>query len=304
MRWNEIINEKANPTPSKFWMVFNMSRDDEENTAKQLADQTMHGVKGISASRVIVSNFLSTSGNACLVMDSKRVIEDNHLEMIDYTDPNYLCGNDMSAIYRLLNKKNDGGIGRYGLMQVLLGYAFSFLKKQDQYRHYYLHYHGLDSWAADIYKKDDVVINTPEEFCDYAYKIVIEAAEGQRMRDMVETTPQEMTEAAMFALSYVGKTYEDESEWMVRGDSLVIPSGSSLLLLAAKDVMAQFEEWKSGAFDPPSWKRWRFEQLDHAYEMIQKYDLKSVYRIRFIDEDHFSKINSAAKARRYERNRT
>lgn len=305
MRWNEIITEKANPEPSKFWMVFNLiAHDQNEDAAKQLAAQTLTGVRGISASREIVSSMFSTTGNTTLMMDADQVMRANHLEMVDYSDPDYLCRGDMDALYRLLNKGREPR-GRFGLMQNLLMRAYRFLKQELEHKVHYIEYYGMESRVADVYKADGVTINTPDELCRYVYETTMKVAADPKVgvADLIEMTQQDVTHAVYSMLAYIGKTYEDESEWMVRGEALSIPSGSTLLILTDKAIMAKFDEWKAGTFKVAPWENWKFERLDHARELIQKYDLESVYQIRFIDEMHFSKINSAARERRFERRR-
>lgn len=305
MRWNEIVTEKANPEPSKFWMVFNLVRHDQsEDAAEQLAKQTLTGVRGISASREIVSSMFSTTGNTALMMDANQVMRSNHLEMVDYTDPDYLCRGDMDALYRLLNKGREPR-GRYGLMQNILMRVYRFLKQELDSKVYYIEYYGMESRVASVYKDDGVTINNPDELCRYVYETTMKVAAEPKVgvADLIEMTQQDVTHAVYQTLQYLGATYEDESEWMVRGDSLTIPSGSTLLILTDKAMMAKFDEWKAGTFKVAPWEEWKFERLDHTRELIQKYDLQSVYQIRFIDEMHFSKINSAARERRFERRR-
>lgn len=305
MRWKDIITEKANPEPTKFWMVFNLVRHDQsEDAAEQLAKQTLTGVRGISASREIVSSMFSTTGNTALMMDADQVMRSNHLEMVDYNDPDYLCRGDMDALYRLLNKDREPR-GRYGLMQNLLMRVYQFLKKELDAKVYYIEYYGMESRVASIYKDDGVTLNTPDELCRYVYETTMKVAAEPKVgvADLIEMTQQDVTQAVYSALQYLGATYEDESEWMVRGDSLTIPSGSTLLILTDKAIQAKFAEWKAGTYNVAAWEEWRFQRLDHAYDLIQKYRLDSVYQIRFIDEMHFSKINSAARERRFARRR-
>lgn len=297
MRWNEIT-EAANPNPKKFWLVLRIGSDHDEETAPQLANGTLTGLKGISASREIVGDFLHTSGNACLVMNPEKVLSDNDLEMIDYHDPEYLLSRNMKTMHRLFNKKMD----KYGTQQVLQNIFGEFAKYIRDLKHPEYHtydYYGFPSKLS--YAHNGETIRSVDALVSFFEKAFNEVKNKERLYDM-DISSDIIKSGLIYSVLRTAQWYESESEWIVNSETFNVPFGSILLIIKPDFVEQYYDAWKSGEFDA-SWNpnRWRLISFDYIMDQIKKYDLDQKYKIRFISEEKFASVIPTTKNRRREK---
>lgn len=278
-------------TPKKFWMVFNMPNlveldEHDAATLDQLKDGVLHGVKGISGSREIMMEWFGTR-NAVLVMGSDQLIAENDIEKIHYDDPDYLCANNMKALYRLWDKRNN----HQGFMQNLAGYTF---KKLSHDQNYWLSYYGLESWAGDTWKgMARPQINSFDDLVRIFPMVLVKATEHLKYKSDQERIVKliqeiDFAEPLREALTFVGKIYSSEDEWMLHNEQLIIPQ-KSMLLIAIEPVT--FGEVLRGEIDKTSMeyqiKKYRYERAEGLLENIKKYKLAQRYTIKFIDREKF-----------------
>lgn len=307
----------AAPTPRKFWLVFDLPHsnraydrqraDEHVKTLQGISQGHLVGVRGISASREIITGFLAVARNAALVMDGSEVMRINDLERIAYEDPHYLVANNMSALYRIWQKSQDGW-GHQGMMQNLMEYVIRCLKALDLRLYNDLKYYGFQTKVGDVWKEHaeaGQTISTLDQLRDFIIAAIHEAA-GKKGRwtdhlsDMFEDMKPEIIDQAIEkALSTVAHVYNDEGEWIVRSPQFRIPEGSTLLIVVHKEDLNRFDEWKrNGEPEQFGFLQDRMETLDQLLNTIHEYDLEKRYRIRFVDAHQFNTVRASVLDRR------
>lgn len=287
------MTEEVNPSPKKFWLVFDIN-DRNRDVGGSLSRLELAGVRGISGDRRIMGEFFHVSGNACLVMDPMEVMAENDIEMIDYDDPRYLCRNNMAALYRLWDKNPSHEGDRIGMMQNLLREVFRSLP----------HKNFMDSYnylwkVSHAYGQDFPTLNTPEEVSLYIKEAVESLFVEHRYNGTL--TINDVQSALRKSFNAISETFSSEAEWLVTSPKLRIPAQSTLLILAGKNIVEKFNQWKDGAYVPEQWENWQFERFEKILKTIKTHNLKDLYRIRFVDEMTYASSIAKAQSRRRER---
>lgn len=299
MRWNEIT-EAANPNPKKFWLVLRIGGGHDEDTAPQLANGTLTGLKGISASREIVGDFLHTSGNACLVMDSASVLQNNDITMIDYRSIDNLVANNMKVMTRLYNQTNGiKGISRS--LQNILRNTVRYLKDNNHPDASTLIYYGTADSIPFMYGDNPVPLNSVEDIVKFI-EWGLEKHAQEKYISPYEISHEDLAKGVEYALLRDAELYESESEWIVNSETFNIPLGSILLIIKPDFVDKHYDAWKAGEFDA-TWNpnRWRLSAFNAIATQIKEYDLDKKYNIRFISEEKYASIIPKTKGRRRQR---
>jgi hypothetical protein len=301
-----------NTDPTKFWLVTRLPTSDREHeqsmrALQDIANMELHGVKGISDSRQIMLNFFHTSGNCCLVMDPKAVFAANKIEKVAYDDPNYLCADNLRAIYRIWAKDPETKLGRTGMINNIVGYMTPTMKSINPNVAHAIEYNNLGWKAGDEFDRLGFRPNSPQEFSQALYQSLLAAAKewnNWSTQDFeTELRVEDIQVALVDALARLSKVFNDESEWLVNSPSLKIPRGSSLLLLRDKDVEAHYGAWKDGTLNSMLVSRYRysFEAMAIVDRLIEENDLHSKYRIKFVDGMTFAKSSARAKSKKREK---
>lgn len=299
MEYFDLLTEKANPNPKKFWLVLSMNEDSPE-TAEQLSKGVLHGLKGISASREIVGNFFHTSGNACLVMDPNEVMRDNDIEMIDYHDVDYLLSRNMKVLHRLFNKSIDK-FGKRQILQTIFSEFSRYIRDLNHPEFHIFDYYGFPSKMSHIHDGQD--ISSVTDLVTFAEEAFNEVKNKERFPDM-DISPDLFRDGLISSVLKTAQWYEDESEWIVNSDTFNIPIKSTLLITKSDIVDQRYDEWKlnkdSFSFGPIKWRMISYEAI---IDQIEKYQLDKRYKVRFVSEERFASIIDKTKARRRERKR-
>lgn len=298
MRWIDIA-EAANPNPSKFWLVLRLGEDDPD-TAPQLAEGSLKGLKGISASREIVGDFLHTSGNACLVMNPNEVLNNNDVSMVDYKNVDSLVANNMRVITRLYNQNNDiKGISR--TLQNILRNTVRYLKENNHPDASTMIYYGSADNISYLYGDNPTPLNTVSDIAQFVEWGLMEHAKEKRISPF-EISKKDLMIGIEYALLKDAELYESESEWLVDGDVFNVPPGSILLIIKSGFAEEHYDAWKAGEFNA-EWNpnRWRLRAFDTIMNQIEEYSLDKKYKIRFISEEKFAQIIPKTKSRRRKR---
>lgn len=315
--------QEVDSMPKKFWLVFDipnrhMVGGDRAHEAEEILQGIQHGVlkgvKGISGSREIMTEWFHVGRNAALVMDASKVFDLNNVMRVNYADPDALLDNGMESLYRLFNRQQDR-LGHLGLMQNLFRYFNSVINKVNYALGHDMNYYGFETRVADHYAvqkmdSDAFTISSLDELTSYVISTCRDIAnEGGTWRGhlvglMDKIDENQIRDALRQAVINIGTTYSVESEWLVKNQSFKVPAGSILLVLADKSVQAKYGAWMASPDDRSSMtkympsERFGLERLQHTLEVVEKYKLEDRYIIKLIDEMHFSKIRSDVMARR------
>ena len=239
--------------PKHFWLVTDIDPNRPENS-QQLVAGELHGVKGISASKQILIEFLGIARNAVLIMPAKKFLEVNNVSRVMYENPHYLVSKNLAAIFRLSNKSQDQDYDWATVSELLMDYmklAQKQMKLSEDFGTimYYVDYGTLSpTWFGKIFMETKPHINTVKELSAWFKNTSIEVA-TQRSKSLTENAKSvevgEWQQLLFAALTRLGKVYKSESEWLVKDDSLTIPQGSTLLVeldTMPKDISDEAKE--------------------------------------------------------------
>ena len=308
--------DAANNLPTKFWLVFDIPKKDysEEQAgrnAKIIEDiklGRLHGVKGISDTREIVTQWLHVARNAALVMDAHAVAAVNNLKRIEYTNAEELCASNMKMLYRLFDKRYDR-FGHQQLMQNLMGYVIRQMKDLDHNHHHQMSYYGFDSrvgyhYQEAIDKGQMTKIDTLADLCQFAYDAVIAVAdEGGAWRshlakEFADLDKSILDQAVKAAVLTIGRMYSEEGEWIVANDPFIVPEDSILLMLHDAEMSQNYERLKADTTMAGTLNKYRFESHEGLMAVLEDGKLQSRYTVRFVDSDKFAKVRSVVTDRR------
>ncbi len=306
--------------PSKFWLVFDVPRKnyghDDERNAAMIADikaGTLHGVKGISETREIITQWLHVARNAALVMDAHSVAAVNKLQRIHYSDVEELSAKQMKILYRLLSKSQDKN-GHYGLMQTLMTYAVRAMKDIDYNFNHQMNYYGFESRVAGVYSEAYMAggarIADFEDLCNYIYEAVKQVAnEGGTWRSHLAKEFEgldkiKLDQAVRQGVTFIGRMYEEEGEWIVDNDPFVVPNDSTLILLHDAETAANFNEWSKDTSITNSMNKYRVEYHQGLLNVLEDGQLEARYNVRLVDSEKFAKVRSIVSDRRSKARRT
>lgn len=307
--------------PVKFWLVFDIpmkSYNESDVTRHQQIIQDvkngrLHGVKGISDTREIVTQWLHVARNAALVMDAHAVAEANKLRRIEYADPELLCANQMAMIYRLFDKM-DNRFGHIGLMQNIMQYMVRSMRDIDYNFHHQMSYYGFESRVADRYWKaieegKTPSINSISDLTEFVYSACREEASaggtwrGHLAKEFEDLDKNHVERALREAVIIIGRMYQEEGEWEVLNDPFVVPADTVLLILYDEEISKRYDEITAQADIFQSVHKFRLEQHEALTELLKDGMLQSRYAVRLVDSQKFSKVRSNVSDRRSKKRR-
>lgn len=298
-------------SPNYFWLVLDIPDRDtanDERAEKILSDLetgTLHGIKGISDSKEILTNWWMMCRNAALMLDARSVIEMNDIEKIQYHDPDHLMNNNMALIYRLFDKKTDKW-GRDQLMLNVMQYTLSALKKINPAVANDMEYYGAARVMCDKWRDDPANVNTVEQLAD----VMLDTLKNDRNTQYgaKDTSINDIEAAVRAAVLHIGRVYEDEQEWVVHSESFKVPARTVMLVGVDMGIAQQYQDWLSASEEERdkigsffSIRKWAFERYHRLMQVIEKHHLRQRYTLRFIDSEKFENMRSVVTGRRRER---
>jgi hypothetical protein len=307
--------------PNKFWLAVDIpvhkiadKDDDWHNTMRarnskiltDLAKGELGGVKGISDSREILTQWLMIGRNAAIMMDASKLIELNDIEQVIYDDPQHLCKNNMSALYRLFSKDASTVDGRDGIMMNIMQYVVAAMRKVNNALAHQLDYLGATNIMARKWRNDATPIETPQDLSDAILTALRETDKGRITYQLDELYKEGDMEAAVAqALKHAGRIYSDEREWIVHSEQLRIPPKSVLLVGVDLEVMRGYDEWFAFTADPANagsdkyqYETYRFENYKRLMEIIHSFGLDRFYTLKIIDGEKFNTLRPQIMNRR------
>lgn len=210
--------------PDTFKVVFDL-RDSEQNLKRRYFEN----MKGISSSGTIIFSFLGVVRDAFLVMKANEVLKHNKITRIMYDNPHYLVSKNMWALRRIFNSPK-GRLGDNQVLQNLLQYigAVKVTSDQDVFKHdaeYYGYQNMAYDWAKQLPKIKNIY-----QLSKWLYRKTITEFSEKSGR-AYDFSLKEFTKKVFKALKLIGETYQDEKEWVIKGDTFIIPRKSKLVVL-------------------------------------------------------------------------
>lgn len=309
MRYSELILE-GRENPKKFWLVFDIPvkasdygdrYKSELATLEGLGKGELQGVTGISDTREIVAGFFSVARNATLVMDAQAVMANNDISMLDYSDPENLCANNLAGLKRIWLKTGTGKYVAASLMQNIGDYVMSPMKSINSGVFHMMSYCGYPTAIGDDYEKMSPrpEVNSIADFQNLLYDLTVaffkgKASKTYNIREEDIPSREDMNAALRELFRRVEKIYGDEGEWIVNSPTFKIPEGSHLIMLKNQAAWDGYEAWtkRDRSKTPMLWgeDHWQDEACEHLDAMLQiihEYGLDDRYIIRFVDRARY-----------------
>lgn len=307
MRYRDLNEAASDPLPNKFWLVFDIptyTSSDERHQSRidrllsDIAAGELHGVKGISATREIITNWFMIARNAAVVMNPQQVADLNDIEQVRYDDPDWLCQNNFAALYRIWDKTGGGKYRHSSMMYNLAAYVVKALTNVTHEFHT-LEYHGAATKLGDQWQKieDSANINSLDDAARLFETMMKEIAqEYYWARDINDI---DWRAGLKGALKRVSKVYSSEGEWLVSSPAFRIPPKSIMLIAVHKGMLDQYAEWQQSK-DDFKWYAAKsgFEQHERLLHYIDSTNMRERYDIRFIDGKKFEAMRPNVDARR------
>ena len=301
-------------SPSQFWLVVNIpnhkSHDEDHSSHNQkllmdLSKGELHGVRGISDSKEILTNWWLVGRNAAIYMNVEKVIALNDVEKVQYDNPDFLVQDNMSALYRIYSKEKRSRGDHSGVMLNLMQQVGQQLRKisANAFQHFdYYGYYNAISFAWEEHHAE-YHIQTVDDFAQVTYQIMTTAHKGEwENRVMRESlTFEQWKDAVRNALLFVGKLYSDEAEWLVHSPDFKIPPRSLMLVGIDFEARNAYQDWvDAGKPTDLNWQRllWRLQNYDRLLAGIKQYRLEQFYTLKFVDAEKFETMRSVVNGRR------
>lgn len=239
--------------PRFFYLVTHLPAFKEEVPRFQrnvmgLQHGVLHGVKGISSSKEIISEFMIPgSRNTVVMMPGIELLKLNKFTRVNYDNPHYMLSNNMSALRRVqgayTSEKNE-------MMQRISYEILSYLRRN--------HSKGYLSTDFDmeIYNLKNCLSNLPTELpgdvdttisgVKSIHKFIVDWLKTHCMRHVntdlngtttfepkIKMTPElskNLYDVIYKSIQNMTKKYQIEGEWINKGNILVVPPGSRMLI--------------------------------------------------------------------------
>jgi hypothetical protein len=275
-----IKYESGRAENDKFYNNYEIKSFDEK-TFEELKDHKLKGILGVSTSNYNLSEWL-VHRECLIVMPFDKFLELNKTEQVQYYDADYLTKNGLDALYRLYDRKDRTDQDYYSILQNIfpkISNEFNLegmVKKGTDYTNMYVvsdlfNVYNSGNFIRHVSKQER--INSPYDLA----KIVIDYTNSEQIkndypynRSVENLTIESIINPITKGIINSGRIYVDESEWLIKDSELVIPENSQLFF-----VLKGYDNMRS-KYD----------------EMISKYDLKSSYKIGFINQKNLNELQS------------
>ena len=255
----ESLDERSfvlSDIPKDFRVVFDLGSSEDYGDAKAwkaLAIGRFDNIRGISDTGLIEPQFLGVARNAELVMPGKAFASANKVTRILYDNPNYMLSKDAWALRRIFQsdtRNRERGMSHtlHNLFDYMLGAwkAQGLGRFADAVKYGNGHYQ-LAYLIAERGKKIDGVRGFIRAIRDALDHLPADWRE-ERIRPLAKGTADwsdaEWAKWIVAAIKTTAMIYKNEGEWVVKGDSLTIPSGSTLRVLIGGDKDIPDAVWK------------------------------------------------------------
>jgi hypothetical protein len=300
-----------NNIPIFFWLVLDIPTYEkvEEMDSRRLkimedlSKGQLEGVKGISDTKQIVTEWFMMCRNAILLIDAPNLIQENDIQKIEYDNPEALCADDMEMLYRLFQKQR-GKHGDGQLMQNVADYIMGAAKTIAPRPHYSLQYNGFPTYMGDFWKNNPTGINSVADLVSKISEFLDEFAADRRfVEDRALFTPEVLRECVLVGLKRVGQVYQSEGEWLVKSPHLHIPRRTIMMVGVDYQAREKAKDWEHESEWMKAAGPWtyRVERYQRLMELIEKYHLHDYYDIRFVDARKFEDTRGELMARRRKR---
>lgn len=299
--------------PKHFWMVTSVDKYSED-FIKQLATGELKGVKGISDRKQIVTQWLGVARNAVLIIPSGPFLKQNKVSRVMYDNPHFLVSKGMQALFRLFNRTPEDDYDWNGTMQTLMDYVKAGSKEEqlsdNMKRIQYLIDYGelAPSWYGSEYRKEKPNINTIKDLSQWVQQATVEIAKRNSKYNVEEAeaiTRQEWEPLLLKALKLIGKVYQDEGEWLVKGDTMKIPAQSTLFIAVDADPKKISDQAREEYADPEKrddpWSSPRVKQEKETLalmDLARSFGLQNHYNLHFVPMKKFEKYREKLWAKR------
>lgn len=293
-----------NEQPKKFWLVFdipNWEKNPDErimNRIRDIANGEFRGLRGISGSREIMTQMWMVARNAAVVMDSEAVLALNDIEQIRYDDVEYLCRNDFGILFRIFDQH-----GRYAREQVMMrigDYLIKAMYTENKFIAQMLAHDGMPSRLGDEWMKYEKRIDGFDDAVKHLYPLLRSIKGGKFTQSPYDGLSEELFRNALRkGLLLIGKTYSDEAEWIVHGDTFKIPPKSPLLVGVDFEVVRRYREWQENP-DKLEFRinGYRYENYDRLVRIIHENRLHERYRVKLVDARKWEEVRPQVMTRR------
>ena len=303
----ESIVGTPSSVPRHFWLVLDIPNTPDSFRAERdqkiltgLSHGRLEGVRGISDTKVILTDWWLMCRNAAIMMDANEVTRLNDIEQIPYGDADALVRDNMKLLARLFSKEGGSKSERFGVMQNVMQYFVRQIKLGSlKILHHTLDYYGAAFAVSDKWSTDDYEINSVRDLATYIYNTLV-GVDKYKFQEVAEYDPQDFILPAREALLYCGSMYESEGEWLIHDSHFVVPQKSLMLVGVDLSILHSIEEWRQR--DPDDWsmeaKKWRYERCDALLNAIKTHRLEEYYTLKFIDSNKFESIRGDLLYRR------
>ncbi len=283
MRINELAmnNEEL---PRYFWLVLDIPtyRSESGREKKMLSDLSncrLSGIRGISDSKQILTNWFGVARNAAIFLDPTIIEQYNDIEQIPYSDVHALCAGNLKLLKRIFDKEGPSKYNDEGVMQNIAQYVQGAAKNIDVNLHHTLQYNG-PTRLAGLWGDNPQGIDSLDDLVDFFIMALNTLYKTPIARDI-------MSEAVYKGMKRIGSTYSDEGEWIVHSPELIYPVGCTMLVGCDMESKAMHAEWVA-AGRPENDGNWfsrssRIKSIDALLTTIEEYKLDKSYKIKFVD---------------------
>lgn len=249
----------------------------DEKPFEELKEGELKGVKGISTSNYNVSEWL-VHRDCLVMMPFDEFLDMNNAEQVLYYDANYLTKNGLEPLFRLYDRKTTDDSAYYSILQNLFPkisneFTIEAMSSKMGDLFYFVGeiFNPYNSSKFLRYVSEQPRIQSPEMF---AQIVVDYINSGKANEDYYSYKKFEGVEAEKILIPLIkgieksGSIYKDESEWILKDDTLRIPEGSQLFFVLTS-----------------------YSNMKEEYEkMIDAYGLRSKYKIYYVDYKDLSKF--------------
>ena len=253
----------------------------DENNFQELKEHKLKGIIGVSTSNYNISEWL-VHRECLVVMPFDKFLELNDTEQVQYYDADYLSAKGFDVLHRLYDRKGRDDNDYYAVLQNIfpkISQEFNLegmSKKGTEYTNMYVIselFNVYNSSRFLSYVSGQDRINSPE---DLANIIIGYVNSGQIKndypynKDVENISVESIVQPIRNGIVNSGKVYVDESEWLIKNKELVIPQNSQLFFVLKG-----------------------YENARESYEdIISKYDLKSSYKIGFVNQQKLTELQN------------
>lgn len=264
----------------------------DDKPFQELSNQVLEGIRGVSTSKFNVGQWL-THRDCLILMPFEEFLELNDTEQILYYDADYLTRNGLDIMYRIYDHKQKGDSDYSAIINKIfpkiqqefeIEYKALTGNKETLYAICVNIFNIYNSSKFQRYFAEQPRVNSVRDFVDIILKY---NKSGQFKTDYYynrdfpeQIDEKELENIVRKGIERAGAIYGDESEWIIKNQTLVIPNNTQLFF-----VNKNFHNYE--------------EKIN---EYVKKYNLHKNYKIHFVNQkdiDRFRQNLDAKTEKRY-----